>query len=105
MKKHIPRTKEERVYNRVSAGIVTLGDKSNAINMVLLAKRYTAFQATMSLSELISMITGAIFAVTFAVTGSFGMPVIALGALQIAWCIYLYLRTAYSFHTKKSKGK
>ncbi len=101
MKKHVPRTAEEKVYRRVSAGIVTLGEKTNAINMVLLAKRYTSFQSTLSATELFAMLAGAVLAIIFSVSGTISVPVIALSALQVVWGAYLYIRTARAFSTKK----
>ncbi len=101
MKKHVPRTTEEKVYRRVSAGIVTLGEKTNAINMVLLAKRYTAFQSSLSASELFAMLAGAVLAIVFSVSGSLAVPAVALSALQVVWALYLYVRTAHTFRTKK----
>lgn len=93
MKKHTLPAAEEKVYRRVSAGIVTLGDKQNAVNMVLLAKKYTAFQSALSTCELIAMLAGTVVAVMFAVTGSLALPMSAMGLLQLAWCGYLYLRS------------
>ncbi|MBR2930747.1 MAG: hypothetical protein IKC32_05910 [Clostridia bacterium] len=104
MKKHtIPA--DEKVYRRVSAGIVTLGGKLDAINMVLLAKKYTSFQSGLSVSELISMLAGCALAVIFAISGSLSIPVVALSALQLGWCAYLFIRTAHTFKNKKHKGK
>lgn len=105
MKKHSVPLSEDRVYRRVSAGIVTLGDKLNAINMVILAKKYTAFQSELAICEMIAMLAGAAVAVLFALTGSLSIPSVALATLQVAWCIYLYLRTRHSFKHKKGKGK
>lgn len=101
MKKHIPRSREDAVYTRVSAGIVTLGDKSNAINMVLLSKRYIAFQSNHSATELISMLAGTALGVVFALTGALGATVLALSTLQLGLAGYLYIRAGLSFRPKK----
>lgn len=101
MKKHIPRSREDAVYTRVSAGIVTLGDKSNAINMVLLSKRYIAFQSSHAASELISMLAGTALGAVFALTGALGATVMALGTLQLGLAGYLYIRAGLSFRPKK----
>lgn len=93
MKKHTLPSAEDKVYRRVSAGIVTLGDKQNAVNMVLLAKKYTVFQSALSTCELIAMLAGTVVAVMFAVTGSLALPMSAMGLLQLAWCGYLYFRS------------
>ena len=104
MKKHTVPTGDEKIYRRVSAGIVTLGSKLDAVNMVLLAKRYGSFQASLSASELIAMIASAAIAVVFSVGGSLVVPTLALSLLQLLLGAYLYLRTRYSFNDKKKKG-
>ena len=53
---------DDPLYRRVCAGMVTHGDKSNAINMILGAKKYVKLQSRLSTFELISMIVGAVFA-------------------------------------------
>lgn len=93
MKKHTLPASEDKVYRRVSAGIVTLGDKINAVNMVLFAKKYTAFQNALSTCELIAMLAGTVVAVMFALTGSLALPMSAVALLQLAWCAYLYVRS------------
>ncbi len=105
MKKYTLPFEEEKIYRRVSAGIVTLGGKLNAINVLLLAKKYTAFQSGMSASELIAMVSGAVVSVLFALTASLGIPMVAIAALQLVWTGYLYIRTYSTFKDKRNKGK
>lgn len=105
MKKHTLPSTEDKVYRRVSAGIVTLGGKLDAVNMVLHAKKYTAHQSAMAVGELIAMLAGAALAVIFAFTGSVSVPMLAIGALQLAWCAYLYVRTYHTFKHKNAKDK
>lgn len=101
MKKNTLPPKEEKVYHRVSAGIVTLGSKLNAINMVLISKRYARYHAQGVSSELLAMLFGALLSVIFALTGIFAVPVLILGAVQLAGCAYLYARTIRAFRDKK----
>jgi hypothetical protein len=104
MKKYnLPET-EPKIYRRVSAGIVTLGGKLNAINMVLLAKKYTSFQAGISVSELFAMLAGGAVGVAFALSGALTVPAVMIGALQLVWCLYLYLRAKHTFKHKKDTG-
>ena len=105
MKKYGLPYEDEKVYRRVSAGIVTLGGKLNAVNVVLLAKKYTAFQAGLSAGELIAMASGAAVSVLFALSASLGIPMVAIGALQLVWIAYLYIRTCRTFKDKRNKGK
>ena len=103
MRKYTLPAVDDKVYRRVSAGIVTLGNKLDAVSMVLHAKKYNAYQSALSTSELIAMLAGTIVAVMFAVTGSLSVPMLAFGALQLVWCGYLYLRTHYIFKDKNAK--
>ena len=105
MKKDTPRTLEEKTYRQIDASIVTLGDKSNAINMVLLAKKYTAFQGGLAITELISMVVGAVLGVVLCIGGmaSSAVPGFALwlSLWQIAWVIVLAVRSRLSFRIAK----
>ncbi len=101
MKKNTLPPKNEKIYRRVSAGIVTLGSKLNAINMVLISKRYTRHHASWASSELLAMLFGAVLSVIFAVTGMLTVPVLVLCAVQLVWCAYLYIRTVSAFRDKK----
>ncbi|MBQ2686259.1 MAG: hypothetical protein IJF55_00820, partial [Clostridia bacterium] len=74
MKKYVPRTAEEKTYRRVDSGIVTHGNKDNAINMVLIAKKYATLQSSLAATELISMIVGAVLAVVLAIGDMFVLP-------------------------------
>ena len=92
MKKYIPRTSEEQIYRNVDSGLVTYGDKTNAVNMILLAKKYIALQSKFSAYELISMIMGAVIAIVISVGGFFTVPEILLALWPAMWCIVLKLR-------------
>ncbi len=106
MKKDTPRTAEERTYRHIDAAIVTLGDKSNAINMVLLAKKYTAFQVGLAVTELISMVVGAVLASVMCIGGmvSSSVPGFALwlALWQVAWVVVLAVRSRLSFRIGKN---
>ena len=97
MKKYVPRTVEEKTYRRVDSGIVTHGNKDSAINMVLLAKKYAAFQTSFEATELISMIVGAVLAVILALGDMFVIPATLLAFWQIVWCAVLYVKSKLTF--------
>lgn len=97
MKKYVPRTVEEKTYRRVDSGLVTHGNKDNAINMVLLAKKYASFQASFEATELISMVVGAVLAVILALGDMFVIPATLLAFWQIVWCAVLYVRSKLTF--------
>jgi hypothetical protein len=99
MKKYVPRFDEEKTYRRVDSGIVTHGDKDSAINMVLLAKKYSAFQSSIAANELISMIVGVTLAVLLAL-GNMFLPATILSLWQIVWCAVLYVRSKLTFQNR-----
>ena len=105
MKKYVPRTAEEKTYRRIDSGIVTHGDKDNAINMVLLAKKYAAFQSSLEATELISMIVGAVLAVLLAIGEMFVLPATLLAIWQIVWCAVLHVRSRLTFQPRKDNDE
>ena len=100
LKRTSPNLAEKKVYRKLSAGTVTLGSKSDAMNLVLLAKRYVSLESHMKTNQLIAAISGAVIAMAFAFTGASVFPASALCILQLAWCVYLYFRTRLSFDIK-----
>ena len=103
MKKYVPRTSEEKTYRRIDSGIVTHGDKNNAINMVLLAKKYSQFQSSLAATELISMIVGAVLAVVLAIGDMFVLPATMLALWQVIWCAVLYIRSKIAFQRRQER--
>ena len=101
------RTKcEDKVYRKVSSGAVTLADKTAAVNLLLLARRYTTFQSSFAVSELISMMVGAALAVvlSLAFVGNISIiPGFALSVWQLAWVGVLYVRSKMTFRIKKDR--
>ena len=100
MKKYVPRTVEEKTYRRIDSGIVTHGNKDSAINMVLLAKKYSAFQSSLAATELMSMIVGATLAVLLTL-GDMLLPATLLSLWQIVWCAVLYVRSKLTFQHRE----
>ena len=84
--------------------MVTHGDKSNVINMILLSKRYANLQSRLSITELLSMIVGGSLAVVLALGGMSTVPSIALAAWQAAWCAALHIISRKNFR-KPNKQK
>lgn len=87
---------DNKVYNKVSAGLVTTGDKINVINMLLLSKKYVRFQSRMAITELSSMAVGATLGIVLALTGMTVVPSIFLAAWQIAWCAALFFMSKHT---------
>ena len=100
MKKDTPRSKEEKTYRRIDSGIVTHGDKGNAINMLLIAKEYTAFQRSLEGTELISMIVGSALAVVLAIGDMLVLPATLLALWQVVWCVVFSVRSKLFFRRR-----
>ena len=98
---------EEKVYNKVSAGLVTTGDKSNVINMLLLSKKYVRFQNRMTITEFSAAAVGSALAVIFSLTGMTVIPAIVLSLWQIVWCAALLFtgKRTINDSTNRSKDK
>lgn len=105
MKKNVPPQKEEHLYRRIDSGIVTYSDKEAAFNMLVIARKYTGFQVSLAITELISMIVGAALGVLIALGEMFIIPVSTLASWQLVWCLVLYIRSKIRFGIeKKEKG-
>ena len=79
----------DKLHDRVSAGLVTTGDKLSVINMLSLAKRYANFHKIMAVVEILAMVVGAGLAISlsFARNMMSQIPSVCLSVWQIAWCI------------------
>ena len=104
MKRLIPGSDEDKLYRRVSAGIVTNGDKINAINIVLLAKKYKKFGERLRASGLYAMIGGLALGVVLSLAG-LTVPSLALGVWQLLWCLVLHFAGSRNFMQPKPEGR
>lgn len=88
-------------YLRVSAGIVTFGDKMSAIRAVLLAKKYSSLQKKISTAELIAVSVGCAAAVILGI-----LRVSVPSAIFAAWhsvaCIALFFAVKRIFLPNKN---
>lgn len=92
---------DDVVYRKISAGMVTYGDKNNAINMILLSKRYARLQSRLAVTELLSMTVGCVLAVVLSIGGMSLVPSFALAAWQAAWCGVLHFISIKTFENKR----
>ncbi len=81
---------EEPGLTRIDAGIVTYGNKMNAIRSVLLSKKYAELQASLSKAELAAMSAGAVAAAVLSLLG-LNVPSLAVAAWQLVCCAGLYI--------------
>ena len=77
-------------YKSVSASLVSVGDRSNAINSVLIAKKYASTVNRFKISEIISMAVGGVLAAVLTIGGMTLVPSVALGAWHAIWCFACY---------------
>ncbi len=103
MKKDEARSGIDKTYPRLGASIVTVGNKTDAFNMVLLAKKYNRLQTHLSYVELAAMLGGAAVSVLLSLFGGFGIPAMVLAAWQVAWCVYMYVKSRISFKRRKTE--
>ncbi len=89
MKKLSPKLEEEKLYGRVSAEIVTYGEKINAISALLAAKRHKKLVERLRVSELYAMGAGTALALLISILGIKGVPMLVFGLWHIAWCVVL----------------
>lgn len=88
---------DDIVYRKISAGMVTHGDKNNAINMILLSKRYARLQSRLSVTELLAMAVGGVLAIVLSLGGMSLVPSFALALWQAAWCGVLHFISVKTF--------
>ncbi len=104
MRKYTP-AKEPVIYGKISAGMVTFGDKTSAINLLLLSKKYAHFQSNVSVTELLACGVGAVLAVVIALCNmTVALPSFILGVWQIVWSAVLAVLSMKTF-TKRKKEK
>ncbi len=80
---------EEKVYSRVSASMVTYGDKIDAANMILLSKKYKKFSNHIRFAEICGMVVGVILAIALSLIGFSRITVLISTLWQIVWCLGL----------------
>lgn len=96
---------EEKVYNRVSASMVTYGDRLDAASMIVLSKKYHKFSMYTRFAELCSMIIGLVLAFVLSLIG-FGRATVLIASIwQIVWCISirLFSKTVFLKETEKNE--
>ena len=78
--------KEEKVYSRVSAGMVTYGDKLDAASMIVLSKKYKLFSLHTRFAELCAAGIGVILALVLSLIGFSRVTVLIATLWQILMC-------------------
>ena len=85
MKLYTP-VKEEKVYGRISAGMVTYGDRLDAASMIVLSKKYKNFSMHLRYAELCASAVGIILSVALSIIGFGRVTVLIASIWQILMC-------------------
>lgn len=103
-KQNLP-SSEVRLYSRVSLGLVSVGDKTNIINSVLLSKRYASFHEKLSLIEVPLVIGGAFAGLLLSLLVKSSIPSLVISLWYVAWSVGVALAGSRLFGRKKEKNK
>ena len=91
--------KEPKLYQRVKANMVTGGDKASVLELLFMARKYSRFQALMSIIELAAGVSGAALAVAIALCNmTFVLPPVMLAIWQIGWSVVLAVMSRKTFN-------
>ena len=93
--------KEETVYNRVSATMVTYGDKLDAAGMVVLAKKYKSFSNYLRFGEIAGMGVGVVLSLILALIGFGRVTVLAAAVWQALWSTAVQVVSRANFLKKE----
>ena len=97
--------KDEKVYGRVSAGMVTYGDKLDAASMIILSKKYNTFSLHVKFAELCAAGIGLLLAIVLSIIGFSSRSTVLIATLwQVAMCIAMRVLSKVIF-LKDAKKK
>ena len=82
---------EEKVYSRVSASMVTYGDKLDAAGMIVLSKKHKVFSLNSKFAELCAAAMGMILAIALSLVGFTRITVLVATLWQILMCAVVSL--------------
>lgn len=92
-------------YSRLDAGLVTLRDKTAAINMLLLSKKYVRFQERMETLATLANVTGVVLAAALSLFVTPLLPSLFLGLWHGVWIAVIAIAAFGSFRYAKIKHK
>ncbi len=102
LKKNDTSEKENVVYRKVSCGMITMGEKNEAVNAILLSKKYSRMMSHFSKLELAAMAVGGIFAAVLSIGGFVSLPSLVPALWHTALCAAMYIFSKITF--RRSKG-
>ena len=102
-KQNLPEN-ERRLYQRISLGMVSVGDKTNIINALLLTKKYASLSAKLAMAELPAMIGGALIGLFLAICVPAKISSLLLALWHAAWCAALFFIGKKTFSKRHVNG-
>ena len=104
VKRLSPAPEDEKLYSRVSAGVVTYGDKINAIDVLLLTKKYKRFIKLISRLEIYGLALGTVLGCVLAFS-SLSVPVCFMALWQLILSSVLRVSAARCFSKDRGRDK
>lgn len=101
-KQNLPEN-DSRLYQRISLGMVSVGDKTNIINTLLLSKKYASLLSKLAIAELPAMIGGAMMGIFLAICGPAKISSLLLSLWHIVWCAAVILIGKRTLFVKKEE--
>jgi hypothetical protein len=106
VKREYDTPKEKRVFGKIKSSMVTFGGKTEALSLLLTAKKYVHFKGLISVIELASCLTGAALAAAISLCNmTAALPVAALVLWQIGWSIAFRIMSKKNFNPRKKDKK
>ena len=96
-----PKPDADKIYRRASASVVTYGDKINAINTILLTRKYKNFSDKLAIAELYSMSIGSAVAAVASLLFATAIPSLAFGLWHVLSCVVLRIVSKRVFLSEK----
>ncbi len=94
---------EDEVRPASAAGMVTLGDKNNAVQLILLAKEYVTYHKRMDKLFLAQALCGLVLGAVCTFMPLPFMPVPALVLWQLLWCAATFFAGAHAFSLRRKR--
>ena len=105
MKKYNARSEDNPLYPRLDGGIVTLGERSGMLNMLLLAKRYRKFTRTVEILLLASTLVGALLGGLLSILYTPMLSILAYMLWHGAWLTFFAIFARVTFRLPKKSQK
>lgn len=104
MKKYTLPEGDDLLYDKISAAMITGGDKDEAIELILNTKKYAKLKHRLFSVERLCMLVGGAFGVVISLFKMWLVPSFAIALWQITFSLVCYFMSAKAFPSKNKKG-